>query len=463
MGFNLIAIEGWWHYVEPKYYAVGVYSSPYIAKLRNIVNWCKEVGLEIIYQCRIDYGEDHSFDGWATFDYVMMDAGYVYPYWTSSNPNLTPQWATGGEERYGNMLKYLAQQFPDIIINPEKFPYHQTGISDYQAENWNDNVFPYLKQKIREGGNNRPVVFVPVHQHAKNIFNLNHWYGDDVILGLGHFTPWEVVDFGEWDYDTTDIDFELQNVAILRANFPDITILSIEYGGLQIPASQSRLDCLEYHLNKLMALEVGWGYWCISWLNGGLDTILLGQAAPTNTFNFEEGILDLLTEYMLEIPEPEPEAPTQDIITVSVNDVVDGDTFHTYEGYTIRLADINAPEIGQPGYLSSVEYLELLIENKTLTLDIDSKTGTDQYGRYVCLVYIEYNSTHWLNVNQALIEQGYAILNNYSNNEFEPANWELYSQINGIPEFQSLTVPLSVLTITTIFTVLYKRKMNKQR
>ena len=133
-------------------------------------------------------------------------------------------------------------------------------------------------------------------------------------------------------------------------------------------------------------------------------------------------------------PTPEPEAPSQDIFEALVVDVIDGDTFDTTEGYRIRLADIDAPEINETGYLDSTEYLELLVENKNVTLNIDSVTGTDPYGRYVCLVYIEYNSTHCLNVNQALVEGGYAVIDNYTNNEFEPNNWTLYSLTETIPE-----------------------------
>jgi len=76
-----------------------------------------------------------------------------------------------------------------------------------------------------------------------------------------------------------------------------------------------------------------------------------------------------------------PQEPTGDMINVFANDVIDGDTFDTIEGYRVRLADIDAPEISEAGYLGSTEYLELLIEDKTVILDIDSITGTDPYGR----------------------------------------------------------------------------------
>ena len=139
--------------------------------------------------------------------------------------------------------------------------------------------------------------------------------------------------------------------------------------------------------------------------------------------------------------------------------MIDGDTFDTSEGYRIRLADIEAPEIGDSGCLESAEYLESLVENKTVTLDIDSVTGTDPYGRYVCLVYVEYNTTYCLNVNQALIEGGYAVVDNYTNNEFEPTTWTLYTQTETIPEFPSYTLVLAGLTFVAVASVIYKKKL----
>ncbi len=134
----------------------------------------------------------------------------------------------------------------------------------------------------------------------------------------------------------------------------------------------------------------------------------------------------LPVEQKPEIPE-EPEPPRQDILTVFVSEVIDGDTFDTAVGYRIRLADIDAPEYYETGYLEATEYLESLIEYKNVILNIDSDSGTDSYGRYVCLVFVEHNSTHNLNVNQALVEGGYATVSDYTNNEFNPNYWVLYS------------------------------------
>lgn len=158
-------------------------------------------------------------------------------------------------------------------------------------------------------------------------------------------------------------------------------------------------------------------------------------------------------------PTPTPEPPTENRITVFVIDVIDGDTFDTAEGYRIRLADIDAPEIGETGYLASVEYLELLIEDRIVYLNIDSISVTDPYGRYVCIVFVDYNSTYYMNVNQALVIGGYAVIDDYTNNEFDPTTWNLYYLTPIIPEFLTLTPIIVTLIIATIFVALYKSKM----
>lgn len=134
------------------------------------------------------------------------------------------------------------------------------------------------------------------------------------------------------------------------------------------------------------------------------------------------------------VPPPSPTPnPTEDNIGVYVTEVVDGDTFHTFQGYTVRLADIDAPEYGEAGFIESTSFLENLIENRTVYIDIDDVSRTDPYDRYVCLVFLEWNSTHYLNVNQALLSENHAVIYDFLNNEFNPYTWSLYVLKSPIP------------------------------
>ena len=122
--------------------------------------------------------------------------------------------------------------------------------------------------------------------------------------------------------------------------------------------------------------------------------------------------------------------PFVDKITVHVDYVIDGDTFNTSKQVRIRLADIDAPESDEAGYTNSTNYLTSLIENKSVILDVDNMTMTDPHDRLVCLVYIQYNSTHLLNVNKAMLDEGYASFSDFTNNEFNPMNWMLFYSID---------------------------------
>lgn len=134
------------------------------------------------------------------------------------------------------------------------------------------------------------------------------------------------------------------------------------------------------------------------------------------------------------IPPPTPTPPPgEDKIEVYVTEVVDGDTFNTFQGYTVRLADIDAPEYGEIGFSESTTYLENLIENRTVYIDIDDVSRTDPFDRFVCLVFLEWNSTHDLNVNQALLTESHAVIYDFSNNEFDPYSWSLFVLRSPIP------------------------------
>ena len=116
-----------------------------------------------------------------------------------------------------------------------------------------------------------------------------------------------------------------------------------------------------------------------------------------------------------------------DVTTIATN-IVDGDTFDISSGDRIRLADVDTPERGQVGFYEASEFLSILIYNKKVYLDIDDIYRWDTYGnRLVCLVYVDYNSTHYLNVNEALLDSNLARISNYDN-EFSPHVWTLLVQ-----------------------------------
>lgn len=119
-----------------------------------------------------------------------------------------------------------------------------------------------------------------------------------------------------------------------------------------------------------------------------------------------------------------------------VYNVIDGDTFDSFPLGRIRIADIDAPESDESGYTEAKNYLSDLINGKRVYLDVDDYRTIDPYQRIICVVYIRYNATHLKNVNKELIEQGYANITDYTDNEFDPTSWTLYLSypLSNLPE-----------------------------
>ncbi|MBI5803845.1 thermonuclease family protein [Candidatus Pacearchaeota archaeon] len=83
---------------------------------------------------------------------------------------------------------------------------------------------------------------------------------------------------------------------------------------------------------------------------------------------------------------------------VAVERVIDGDTFVTDEGATVRMLNINTPEKNVKGYEEAKEFLAKF-ENKSLELEI---LGEEKYGRSLARVY----SPEYINLK--IVELGLA-------------------------------------------------------
>ena len=128
--------------------------------------------------------------------------------------------------------------------------------------------------------------------------------------------------------------------------------------------------------------------------------------------------------------------------TVTVSTVIDGSSFTLNSGETVKLACIYTPQQGQPGYDSAKNYLTSIILGKIVYLTVDNITKIDLYGRLLCVAYSNYNSTHYQNVNMAMIESNYAIATDANGTEFNPTQWSWFVPIN------NQNSPTTVLTPT---------------
>ena len=156
--------------------------------------------------------------------------------------------------------------------------------------------------------------------------------------------------------------------------------------------------------------------------------------------------------------------------TGTANNIIDGDTFDVTAvngtQYRIRLADIDASERGEAGYTEAKEYLSGLVYGKIVYLDVDDLYVWDNHGtgnRLVCVTYVNYNSTHLLNVNQALVQAVNVEKKNYDN-EFNPYTWSLYvPKEQAIPEFPPATILALAAIAMIMLAVFLKRKHLRER
>jgi micrococcal nuclease len=68
-----------------------------------------------------------------------------------------------------------------------------------------------------------------------------------------------------------------------------------------------------------------------------------------------------------------------------VETVLDGDTFRLNTGETVRLAEVDAPEVGSPAYAQAFEKLKQLVKGKAILYD---QRAVDNYGRIVADVWV---------------------------------------------------------------------------
>ena len=123
--------------------------------------------------------------------------------------------------------------------------------------------------------------------------------------------------------------------------------------------------------------------------------------------------------------------------------VVDGDTFDVEGIGRIRLADVNTPEMDSKEGREAKEYVKGLCYHKKVYLDIDDLYVTGKYGRIIAVVYVPHNKTHYVNLNQLLLKEGYAEARDYRN-EFDPDDWmgpREYVAIEPSPVRSPLPIP----------------------
>jgi hypothetical protein len=119
-----------------------------------------------------------------------------------------------------------------------------------------------------------------------------------------------------------------------------------------------------------------------------------------------------------------------------VTKVVDGDTFYVAiqkadpriisSVEDIRLADVNSPEMSTSEGPAARDFTYAVLMGKRVYMDIDDVAVRDEYGRLVCVVYLSGAYGQPLATpcfNRILVDSGHAVIDNFTDNEFDPKNW----------------------------------------
>lgn len=107
-----------------------------------------------------------------------------------------------------------------------------------------------------------------------------------------------------------------------------------------------------------------------------------------------------------------------------INEVYDGDTCKAnidlgmatwLHNEPLRLSRINAPEVRgteRPAGLRSRDFLSGMITGKEVIIQT-IKDRKEKYGRYLAEIWLKNESGNWININDLLVEKGYAVYQDY--------------------------------------------------
>jgi len=93
----------------------------------------------------------------------------------------------------------------------------------------------------------------------------------------------------------------------------------------------------------------------------------------------------------------------------------------------VKLADVDSPSTLEAPGKAAKKYASSILRNKTVYLDIDDKLpgGRNDMGLLVCVVYLQDSNSRpvWPPFNRIVVDEGHAVVNDVSNNEFNASSW----------------------------------------
>lgn len=105
---------------------------------------------------------------------------------------------------------------------------------------------------------------------------------------------------------------------------------------------------------------------------------------------------------------PQQQDINEPLIIANVTKIIDGDTIDIEGGERIRLAIINTPERGQPGYDEAKQYTTDHCLGKNALIDLDDAQERT-FGRLVAIVYCDVPDQVYF-INLGLLQNGLAVV-----------------------------------------------------
>ncbi|MGD1835024.1 MAG: thermonuclease family protein [Nitrososphaeraceae archaeon] len=152
-----------------------------------------------------------------------------------------------------------------------------------------------------------------------------------------------------------------------------------------------------------------------------LSNVVNMQLFPNEIENTDLNIIDDFSDNDTKIKAIPKETISDEIeISGPVTKVVDGDTIDVND-IRIRLALVDTPERGEPGFKEATDFVTKLCQNKEAQVDIDDgQRGGDRYGREIGVVYCDN-----VNINNELIQNSLGFIDTRfcDNSEFSDEEW----------------------------------------
>jgi endonuclease YncB( thermonuclease family) len=231
-----------------------------------------------------------------------------------------------------------------------------------------------------------------------------------------------------------DAGFSVRSISFEK-NLIEVHVLNTGQLGLSISARVDYLDGDYESWDSIGAVEAGEErYLAITGVSINVDSVSLSSVeCPEVSETFKARDIRGLPElYEGDFPEG-GQAVEQEIdyddyecmgkipcIYGIVDRVVDGDTLYI-GGYLVRLALVDTPESGEPGFEEANEFTESLCSPGSLAVfDIDDRREEDRYGRFLAVV-----CCNGENLNERLLEEGHGkLMDHYCDrSEFGSEKW----------------------------------------